>query len=330
MLALAAVSWPATARAAPFDLAWSAPDGCPSREEIVEATRARLGESPAEVAPEFFVRGAVSKEDGRFVITLAMKDASGRPAGERRVRVDAESCAEVERPTSLVLAMMIAVAHSAPPAVSSETSPPAETSPPSEAALPPARAPSAEPSAPLPAAPPTAPPGHSHRLRAGAAGAVSHGVLPDVGLGFAIHMTYALRSLSLGLEGRFEDGGRVTVGRAAVGFHLLGIGARLGVTALRAGRLELIPFVTASVARISSSATGVRASYELARTTGLVGPGVLSRFALTRSLSVELSAEGHCVLLRDRFAVRSGDELIPLHRPSAFAPRISLGIGYEF
>ena len=278
--------------------------------------------------------GAVRTQDDGFVITLTMKDASGRPAGERRVRVDAQRCSEIVRPTSLVLAMMIAVAGSptdasSEPEAPAETSPPAAPAPPGEEAPPRGeRPPAARP--PSRAARPTAPPRRSHRFLAGVGGALSRGVLPDVGLGFALHATYAWRSLSVGIEGRFEDAGSVPVDRGAASFHLFGIGARLGITALRTGPIELVPMIGGSLAWIDGSARGFRAVYENVRTTGLVGPGVLGRFALTRSLSVELLAEVDCVLVRDRFAVRGGGKLIPLHRPSPFAPRVSLGMGYEF
>ena len=330
--AIAVALWPLSANGAPFDLSWSAPDGCPSREEMIEATQARLGESPSDDPPELLVQGTVRADDSGFVVTLAMKDASGEALGERSVRVERQSCKEVTKPTSVVLAMMIAVAH--PPGEGAE---PEERAEPEEQAEPPPATVPTPPTPPAAAArparpepPPSSPPAQSsHRLLLDAAAVGSRGVLPTVGLGLALRATYAPSSIVVGAEASVEDGGSVRVGTGSVGFQLFGGSARVGLTILRTARFELIPTVGARLAFIRSAPTGYRVVHDEIRATMLVGPGVLARLRITPSLFVAVLPELEGVLFRDRFQIRRGDELFRVHRPSAFAARLSLGVGFE-
>jgi hypothetical protein len=337
--ALAVALWPAAANGAPFDLSWSAPDGCPSRQEMIEATQARLGESPSDVPPELLVQGTVRADDRGFVVTLAMKDASGEAVGERSVRVERQSCKEVAKPTSVVLAMMIAVARPrvAPEerADSEDLAEPDDLAEPEDLAEPPPATVPTPPTPPAAAArrappPSSSPPQSSLRLLLDAAAVGSRGVLPTVGVGFALRAMYAPSSIVFGVEASVEDGGAVRVGTGSVGFQLFGGSTRVGLTILRTARFELIPTVGARLAFIRSAPTGYRVVHDEIRATMLAGPGVLARLKITPSLFVALLPELEGVLFRDRFQIRRGDELFRVHRPSAFAARLSLGAGFEF
>ena len=99
------------ARAAPFELEWSAPAGCPSRERIVAALNETLGEPETNAPPELLVRGTASMEGGTIVVHLEVRDVAGKDLGERRLRHAERDCLAIEEPTAIVLAMMISVAR---------------------------------------------------------------------------------------------------------------------------------------------------------------------------------------------------------------------------
>jgi hypothetical protein len=346
VVALVAAAWPGRANGAPFELAWSAPAGCPSREEIVEATRARLGESPSEAPPELFVQGTVRPGPGGFVVTLALEDASGHALGERDVRVEEQSCKAVKKPASLVLAMMIAVARphveeqgdagtrprveeqgeavAQPRPGSSQEQP--ETPPASVGAVNPPAPPAPHALAPLPSAVP-----HPPRLLIGAGGVASLGVLPTAGVGFALRGMVAPGStLLVGLEASFEAGGSVRVGGGEVGFQLFSASTRVGLPVLRTTRFELIPTLGARGALLRTSPTGFTVVKDEVRTTMLAGPGVLVRVRLGPHLFAEALPEIEAVLVRDRLRTLDVDKLYHVHRAGPFDARLSLGVGYEF
>ncbi len=330
---LVVASWPAPANGAPFDLVWSAPAGCPSREVIVAATQASLGESPSEASPELFVQGAVRAVGGGFVVKLGLKDASGRALGEREVRVGPPSCEAIEEPVSLVLAMMIAVARPrleerGDSAERAETPPPSTPAPASVRG--PSSTPAPPPSTPAPAARPSAEP-LPHRLVVGAAGVGSLGVLPNVGRGFAIRAMYSPRSIVLvGLEASFEACGSVRVESGEVGFQLFAASARVGVAALRTARFELIPTAGVRAGASRSIPTGFSVVKDETRASLLAGTGALARVELAPHIFAEILPELEVALIRDRLQIRHGAKLYSVHRASLFGARVSLGLGYEF
>ncbi len=332
-------SCPGSASAAPFELAWSAPTGCPSRDEIVEATRARLGAAISEAPPPGFVEGTVSEVPEGFSVRLAMKDSAGRQVGVRQVRVDSHTCQEIEGQTSLVLAMMIAVVH--PPRAetaakldepvevpATETSPPAAVPPPVPAANPPSEQ---GPTRPPPAKPdPKRDPG-SHRLLVGAAAVASRGGLPTTAGGAAVRALYSPGGILLfGLEASAETGASVHAGSGSVAFALFGASARLGASVLKTSRLELVPMLGARLAFIHHSPRGYQEVHQRLRTTVVGGPGVLLRFEVARSLFVEALPEIGAIFVREGFRVREGDKLYLVHRTRALETRLSLGVAYEF
>ncbi len=330
---LAVASWPVPASGAPFALTWSAPAGCPSREEIIEATQTCLGESPSEAPPELFVQGTVRAVPGGFVVTLSLTDASGHDLGERDVRVEQQSCEAVKKPASLVLALMIAVALPrieeqgdavAQPAVNeagasrerSET-PPASVGAPMDAPAHPALSPSPAP--------------HPPRLLVAAAGVGSLGVLPTAGVGFALRAMYAPRSAVLvGLEASLEAGGSVRAGGGEVGFQLFSASARVGLPVLHTARFEVIPTVGARGALLRTSPIGFVVVKDETHPTMLAGLGMLARVRLGPRLVAEVFPEIEAVLVRDRLKARDGDKLDYVHRAGPFEARLALGVGYEF
>lgn len=320
---LVVASCSSLANAAPFDLAWSAPAGCPSREAIVDATQARLGET-SHAAPELFVQGTVTATSGGFVVTLALRDATGNAAGEREVRVEGESCKAIEEPASLVLAMMIAVAR---PRVEA-SSHPQERSEEAPAHVPAIETPTARPPGPVRPSAPAASPHPLFSLTA--AGVTSLGVLPVAGFGVALRATCApVSKLLLGLETSFEAGGTVRAGGGEVGFQLLSTSALIGVRVVRDERFELGLMALARVGWIRTLPTGFAVVQHETRTAVLAGPGVLARVRLSPHVFLEALPAVEVVFVRDRFQIRDGSKLYSVHRAAPVEARLSLGLGFD-
>ncbi len=328
VLGLVVTSWPMEAHAAPFELAWSAPEGCPSREAIVEATQTRLGEPASGSSPELFVQGTVETVSRGFVVILALRDASGRSIGERQVRVERQDCKDVEDPASVVLAMMIAVARPTP-GKDDASQKELEATPPPPASEP--RASTPPPPATQPAAPRIAPPSlPAHRVLLSASGVTSLGILDTVGLGFGVRASYSPTSpLHLALETAFEASPKRQLAGGEVAFQLASASARVGLTVLRTATVELIPTAGARGALIRASPTGFATVQDEVRTTMLVGPGLLVRAKLGPHLFAEVLPEVEGALRRDRFKIRDGGKLYDVHRAAAFEARLSLGLAYE-
>ncbi len=307
-----------------FELAWSAPAGCPSREAIVEATQARLAGSPRETRPTLVVRGTVTRVRDGFSVALATEDSAGRRVGEREVHVDGQQCRAVTEPTALVLAMIIAARHPAdeapPPAlaepVTSAPEPTIPESPPSPAPIPRARPVASE---------------STRRLVLGASAVASRGALPIAGVGLALRATYSPMPIFLvGLEASFEIGGSVRTGPGEVGFQLAGGSGLAGIQVLDTRPLELSLTLGARAGVIRTSPVGFRAVENQTRAVLLVGPGALFRVQVIPSLFLEALGQAEVVVVRDRFHVRDAEIVYPIHRPALVTGRFSLGIGYEF
>ncbi|MBN9159985.1 MAG: hypothetical protein BGO98_34995 [Myxococcales bacterium 68-20] len=321
VVGLAVVAWTAKAEGAPFELQWSAPPECPSGSAIVDATRARLGESGPAAPPELFVQGTVRARDGGFVATLVLSDASGQRVGERELRVAGQECAAVEEPVSLVLAMVIA-------ALRPRDGEPADRREPAEA--PPATRTQQRASLPAVPAESETRAGQS-RLFFGLAGMSSVGVLPVFGLGGALRAMYSPgSSVYLGLDASFQVGGSVRVGTGETSFQLFDVGPRVGIQALGSRRFELIPTLGARAGVIHAPSSGFTRSFgNETRATFLAGLGLLGRFRLMSNLFFEALPEAHVVFVRDDFQSLDRGKLYSVHRAGPIDLRMSLGIACE-
>ncbi len=341
-LGLLASTRSAGAAGSDFELAWSAPEGCPSRQEIVDAARARLTESRRPAGPpDFFVQGTVTAELGGFLITLALKDELGRAGGEREVRVEGTQCKAVKEPAALLLALIIATR---PRAESGNSPAPLPEAPlPEDAPAAPSHvesgdAPSPPPTTHPPAAvraEPSAPAARSSgvppsRVSIAAAGVASLGLLPDAGVGGAIRATYARGSLLfVGLEASFEAGGSVRAGTGEVGFQFFGASALVGLPVLRTSHVEIVLAAQLRAGAIRTEPTGFAILRREVTTAALAGPVVLIRTKLAPNVFAEALPEIDAILIRDHFRIRDGDKL-DVHRPAPIGARLSLGLAYEF
>ena len=327
------MSWAASAGAAPFDLAWAAPEGCPSRDEMVAATRARLDERETVATSELFVRGEVAAEKGGFVVTFLLKDAAGAEVGEREVHVQGRSCRAIEEPAALVLSTMISVARP-PTGAAAGDGPPVKGA--GEPRAPVTPVPVTPAPAPAPVVSAQSPPRHavppppSPRVLA-AAGVASVGILPRVGLGGALRTSYFARSfLMLGLETSFEVGASVRAGRGEVGFQLLSGSVLAGVQVLRAANIELVPVFTFRGGILRTVPRGFQLVKAEVHPMALVGVGALVRAPLARQLYLEALPQAEVALVRDVFQASEARTTFFLHQPSLLAARLTIGVGYEF
>ena len=307
---------------------------------MIDATLERLGESRSDAPPKLFVQGAVRRESGGFVISLALRDALGRGMGEREVRVERQSCEAVEGMGALVLALMIAVAR--PNLVAQAESPQEPGTAPPSSDPPSSDPPSSEPPSPSPVRRPgRAPAGRELprsssedrplRLLVGAGGTASLGVLPIAGLGFGLRAMVAPRSIVLvGVEAGFDAGASVEARGGEVGFQMFSAAARVGLSPLQTPRLELIPNVDLRAGLIRTSPRNLRSVESDERTVVLAGLGVLARAKVGQGFFAEALPEIATVFFRRQFQVRSGGALDDVHRVGPVEARISIGLGYEF
>ena len=317
------------ARAAPFELDWSAPEGCPSRERMLLATRARLGEHDSSAAPELFVRGTVTVEGGIVVLDLHVNDANGEDRGERRVRFDDRACEAIEAPAALVLAMMIGVARSREASEKHEGRPggPAEPAP---------LEPKAPASAPAPVRPPRPPPPAveptrvSPPMTVGLSGVASHGALPNVGFGGALRWTATFwASVVIGIEGSFETTWAVRAANGEATFRRIDAAVLIGAPVVRSRWLEIIPLLQGRGGLLTGEVSGLPSTYDA---TSVVGR---ARSRGARQDSARSGAPLRGAPRRSRSArprrvpgPQSG-ELIRVHRPEAVEARLSIGFAWE-
>ncbi len=306
------------ARAAPFDLDWSAPEGCPSRERIVAASRERLGESESEATAALFVRGRVAIEDGAIVVDLLVKDAAGAELGERRVRFTEGRCDAIEEPTALMLAMLIVVARSGdpPPADAAKQAPEPVAKP----------APERRPPPPPPTRTPALPP-----MTIGASAVTSIGLFPSAGFGGAVRwtMTFSV-PLVLGVEGSFETSRAAPAASGEASFLSFDGAALAGVSVARSQAFELVPLLQARAGIMAGSTRGFPSAFDAQRFVGSGGVGALGRVMLGPALRLEVLPDLRVALTRDEFQVREGGKLFHVHRPALVEARLSVGVAWEF
>lgn len=308
----------------PFELAWSAPAGCPASAEIVDATRARLRERAGHSSIRLLVEGSVVAQGQSFVVSFVVTDSSGHAVGERQLRVDGRACNVVQEPAALVLAMMIATSR---PRVepSPEVVEEADVEEPSIAL--PASAPHGQPSDRA-----SGVPGPSSRLALGVEGVTSVGVIPAPTVGLSVRATHEWPSsrMIVGVDVSVEDGRRLHAFGGDVGFRIAGAGAAAGFVVVRARAFELVPTVGARTAALFVTPNGYSKTGDETRFVALLGPGILTRLDTGHRIFVQASLAIEAVLVREKFQLRGGDTLYEVHRPSPVDARFSLGIAYEF
>jgi hypothetical protein len=265
---------------------------CPDEGEMRERVAARLGYDPFEAGAGRRVTVRLRRVGRSIEGLVAMRDASGAPAGERRVSSAAGDCRELGDALAFTVALLVD-----PRAAMGEA--PAASSPPSSA--PPASSPSPrEPSPfdepPPPAAP--APPREGLRVVAVAEATLSAGTVPEVSPGLAAGSFLAARRWAIGLEIRGDLPAEARDGDRAVRAWLLAANVvpcgRLGVVLLCA---------VASVGALQGSSVGPEAPASNTTLHLALGPRLGVWVPLTDVLSVGAHADALFQLGRAQLVV---------------------------
>lgn len=299
----------------PIELEWSAPDGCPTRQDVLSRAAALLGQTGSE--QRIIARGRIRAAEGEFELELETVTSDG--TGRRRLR--AGQCGELAQPAALLLALAVDPAVTAPePAPSEPTSEPTPIAP-----------------APAPAAPPTpAAPGPrpvDEARESGLAARLALGLAGDVGalpapapgiagsLGAALGPTTLEARLTVLLEQRAEIGG----GRGGA-FAL----ASAGLSAchdVATTPVVLAPCLGVEAGRLSGAGFGVRepGSGSALWVAGLAGlRGVQT---LANGLGVWVGAELVIPVLRPEFVL---ENVGVVHRPARAGGRAAIGAEVRF
>lgn len=308
------------------DVAWSAPDGCPSSADLQRRVSTRLPDDAAVRA-----RGRVEKRGGRYRLALDIATASSR--GERAL--EASTCEALASSAAVVIAMSVAPAsarddEAATAAAASATtagSTATSTAPPAAAPAPapaPVAAPAVTPSPDRGAASSPRSGGRTPRFAVRAHVAGDAGLLPAaaVGGGIAAGMV-VVRDLSLEVGADLyapQDGTVSGAPARGASFQLFAASARACWTLTRG--IEIAPCAGVEVVRIAGSGFG---ALEVADAESLTwGPEALltARIPVAGPLSVRLGLGAFVPMSRQSFVINATGTV---HQPGAVALRTWLG-----
>lgn len=314
LVATTALSGEAFAEGA-LRLAWSAPEGCPSAEEVrLRALRGGVGgESEAGVleADARVERLVEPSADGGWRVTLRTRRGEGEAEGERII--EAATCDGVAEATAVVLSLALVSAGAAP---SPEPGPPVVEEPSSP---PPKRV---EPASERPRATPPA-------LAFGVLAALDTVALPSPAVGGALTLAWTPGPARLELEASGFGAQSKSVPGESVGarFSTASVGARGCWAVVREGRFDLSPCAGALVHLLSARGYGADANYDVTAQSAVVAGGVLGRFTLTPWLAARARVDALVPLARPAFVVeRIGD----VHAVPALGASASLGVEMLF
>lgn len=283
---------------------WTAPEGCPSEDEIKAEVRRMAGTAaPAAEATE--VHATVSRDPGNtWQLTLTTK--VGSREGERKL--SASDCAELGRAAALVIALMIN------PAADPSAAPPVVTPPP----------------APPPAPPPPPEPPRTSRFALGAAILIGSGEMPDGAMGLGARFAAGGGTFSAQLRGDLwfpRDASSAAKPSAGGSFDAVDVGLGACLTARPDRRLG--PNLCAGAAVTGTHAAGFGVNNPGAATAIFAGAfleGAL-RVKLTMRNALRLGVEGLVPFERPSFALAGVGAVF---RPAPIWLRGSLGWELNF
>lgn len=258
----------ALAQAPDFNLAWSAPFGCPQRDEVLALVQQRLKRAPEALD----MRGTIAFADGVYRLVLES------PLGRREIV--GPSCAELTQAGALIIALLLD---------------PMLLSRPEPEALPAPQAP----------APPPPPP-QALGLEVGVAGVADRGALPSVAAGW--HASLSLDYGVLRLEAFGGTFAAQTVpaatGSAQLGLDF-DVGLRPCWNILRA-RARPLACAALVVGRLSGK--GAQVDFPMTNTTAYAAAflGVGVEVDLFWRLGLLLHLDGGMPLIRTVTAFQSG------------------------
>ena len=297
--------------AAPAELDWQTPPGCPSRERVLSEVARLVVTAPAE---PLRARAVVTEHRDGFRVSIVL---AGAVRGARTLR--ARSCESIARATALIIAL--AVDPQAAAVVSEET----------ETPLQPASPPPTADTATTPAAPAPPPTRGAHPL-------VFLGFLGERAL---VPGLAAGAELGAGLRWRFVRGdvaaGIIPLSSATLADHP-GISGQfsLAFLALRTcggfvdDSVALLGCATLRGSRIWARGEGASPSFDEVAHVVSFEPGFLIRVPGSLGVGAEFGANLVIPLTRPSFVFADGDTEHALFRPAAFGAVAKLAVSYEF
>jgi hypothetical protein len=295
----------------PFTFAWTAPDGCPSADELRAAIDKLLGETAQARAHEPLAVHAVVAHAGAW--TVAIETRSPTSTGHRTL--DATTCQGLANATALIVALAID-----PDAVAAHGGRASEP-------LPAARPVSAETSLPLSSVAP-----RSTFGVVGLVGAASLGVVPglDVDLGGELGLVRGRWRVELravyGL--RAQDSPPVSGAMGAHGRFRFFAGTLAGCWIVARGRVQVGPCADVEVGAVHGQ--GIGSDQDAAATTpwyGL-GAGLVAVIAPTPWLHFPLHADAVLPLRRPSYRFEGVQASI--YDPWPVGVRLTAGVELQF
>jgi hypothetical protein len=336
----------ASAQALPLTLKWTAPQQCPTADEVRSEVARQAHVVPGSAPPTLDADARVESSGNRWRVELH----TSRAGIEGYQTLEDESCELLARATALVLALALYDAGAAAPGPTPapdeprvESAPRRRPPPPAEPVKP-APEPSAPepppPAAPLPSRPPdlapptvvVSPARTSPRTLAWGLAAdarVSRGPLPETNLG-----------LSLGVDARRGRwlaklrlaGGPPTEQASAAAPDVRGRyqswGASVGscIVARPESRLALAGCVDVAASLLVAGASGAAQDGTSFAPWYAAGPSALARIRVSRRARLELGAGLAVSIDRPRFALRHLGDVYEVPR---LAPNATIGISIE-
>jgi hypothetical protein len=306
-----------------FELTWRAPQDCPDEQSVV-AEAARILHKPIELPDDgrLAVQASVKSPTDAGQWHVDLETDNGQHVGRRSL--DASTCDELARATSLFIAIMIdpAAATNAAPAPASP-SPPADAGPASHSDLP---ANAAErPEAVVRSSEParrTVP-----TLSLGASFGVLGGHLPSWSAGAGVHAVAEWPWFRAELGGRAWLPARQTVDSGGVqgaDFQLFSGEAKVCLM-LPGKAVKIGPCGGADLAFISGKGFGPRVNSQASTATfWSISAGGLLVWRASNRLSFPIGLEALFALSPPQFTF-TGTDPGPVYRPSGVGARVTLG-----
>lgn len=292
---LASASARAETRGERLSLAWSAPEGCPSEEDVLRRMQEAVGD--AERSPRLRVRARVTREGDTARLVLAVGES-----GERVM--EAPTCDALAASAAVVVGMSI---REAAPV---EAAPVAPVERPREA-------------------PPPAPTEPRTSLRVRVEGGVDVGTLPVAAPGGGLALGVAGRRLSGEVAVTAFASQRATSSldpSRGADFGMLAASLR-ACWAVGAGAVEVAPCLGARVARITGQGLGARRVEEGAGLAGGPEVGLAVRAPLGRVLAIRAGASVAVPIGAQAFVITA---LGTVHEPSAVTVQAAIGPEVSF
>ena len=295
-----------------LDIAWLAPEGCPSAESVSSEIDELLGGAAGTRAGEHLSVRAMVARGERWLVTLETQ--TGAASGHRSI--EATSCQGLASATALIVALMID-----PDAVAAHAGKGAEMAP----------APPPSPATPQPAVPPA----RAARSTFGIAGAGAAGDLgvlpgPDVGPGAALGLLLGHWRLELRVAYGVREVPSDTLADAsgAYGKFRFYAGTLAGCwTALR-GAVDFGPCVEAELGAVHGEGAG--ADHNRGQTTPwfALGAGGVVIFKATPWLHFPVHIDAVLPMWRPNFMVQHADG--SLFRAWPVGGRLTAGVELQF